>query len=372
MLIELPKTTISEKPYVYDCRPNSIHELLKYHGTEILPSVLWLISDSYETCYGRINLPELALDNIPYLIDSKNDIAETVFNKLHVPYRVERLTNSQEDDRRMKALLEEKGPILIRVDERAHALNPNESESLNIRNIAIPVLLGFSEDDSQISVFWTNTNEQEPIHVFSKQQFNKFRGSTSLPYSPNYECIYIDDANAVKDIDLSQLDNLKEEALINAIRRMSESPACDPSLKQVFFTDKLYTGLDALDLMVEDFCDIARKAILPHFDREFDAYAAFVFALAKNNLHYGSVSAYREEFAAALVEFGTSRGIQEFVDSGNELKNIAGYWRNALMLFFQLQSGVNGRVIELIKLRKLLHMIRDGEHRVYDSLMKSI
>ena len=57
MLIELPKTTILEKPYVYDCRPNSIHELLKYHGTEILPSVLWLISDSYETCYGRINLP---------------------------------------------------------------------------------------------------------------------------------------------------------------------------------------------------------------------------------------------------------------------------------------------------------------------------
>ena len=124
--------------------------------------------------------------------------------------------------------------------------------------------------------------------------------------------------------------------------------------------------------MVEDFCDIARKAILPHFDREFDAYAAFVFALAKNNLHYGSVSAYREEFAAALVEFGTSRGIQEFVDSGNELKNIAGYWRNALMLFFQLQSGVNGRVIELIKLRKLLHKIRDGEHKIYDSLMKAI
>ena len=88
--------------------------------------------------------------------------------------------------------------------------------------------------------------------------------------------------------------------------------------------------------------------------------------------HYGSVSAYREEFAAALVEFGTSRGIQAFVDRGNELKIIAGYWRNALMLFFQLQSGVNGRVIELIKLRKLLHKIRDGEHKIYDSLMKAI
>ena len=372
MLIELPKTTISEKPYVYDCRPNSIHELLKYHGTEILPSILWLISDSYETCYGYINLPELELDNIPYLIDSKNDIAETVFNKLHVPYGVERLTNSQEDDRRMKALLEEKGPILIRVDERAHALNPNESESLNIRNIAIPVLLGFSEDDSQISVFWTNTNEQEPVHMFSKEQFNKFRGSASLPYSPNYECIYIEDARAVKDIDLSQLDKLKEEAVINAIRRMAESPACDPSLKQVFFTEKLYTGLEALDLMVDDYCDIARKAILPHLYREFDSYAAFVFALAKNNLHYGSVSAYREEFASALIEYGTSRAIQEFVDRGNELRNLAGYWRNALMLFFQLQSGVNGRVIELIKLRKLLHLIRDGEHRIYDSLMKAI
>ena len=352
--------------YCYDCRINSIYEVLRYYGTEISPLKLMALSELYDFTFCYINLPDLEIEHLPYAVASLDNIQYKVFDKLGVKYEKKRWDGSKEAEKEILKVLGTGTPIMMRTDHRALLNSGQENDTIPVRHLALPVLLGYSEDFSKVFFFWTSQNNTPPFGMIDKNRFNQYRGSVCLPYSPDYECCYIADAGSLQKLTGSDIDQKVRESLTAICRKMMESGRKDESM-QGFATEQYY-GVEAMQKFGEEFRNLLVAWKDNPNDPETDGYTRFVVAFTKSNFWRGSMSAYREELGEIIKGYGKEHNLPKLSTQGDKLFKLGSLWKEIIYTCVKSTHG-NGIEKNLMTISKDIAKATEQEAKIYEAVL---
>lgn len=373
MLIQLNEIEKNMKGYLLDCRINSLQELLRFYGLYVNAYNIMILAESFSFQYGKIDISDQSIYELPYAVASENNLEYKFFDTLNIPYQIESLDGSDGSWLKMKEILGRNNPIIVKIDERviheSKTLHPKK-EKINIRYVSAPLVLGYSDDESQVYLFWTNTNNMMSPTVVPIDQFHKYRNTSCLPYSPNYECCYLTEDRPLYSITDKIIRDKTYEAIRNIAKKMNNSS--NILLKEdSSFCKGHCIGLLAMEGLYRDLELMLLEAVKEK--NNIKSYKKIIFSLLflRNNLITGSFSAYREELAKGLLYFSEIINEKKLEEVGNNMMFISKLWRKWFVLIGKLPHDDKKFISNMKSIVSLFGKILHREKNAYRQLDSS-
>lgn len=343
MIIEKYETV--RKRQMLDCRVKAIMELLNGYDIALDSREIMILAESFVFQYGKISFSEANIYDIPYAVASINDVEKNVLKNMGIDYICERLDNSKQNWEKMKAILSSRNPILTKIDGRFvhESASTVPKKIINIHYLSSVLLVGYDEGEENVFIILTNSNEIDKPQKCSYATFQKYRGTKCFPFGPEFLCFYVNNI---------QEGNLEiRKLIIKSLRRICENMLISKDIKidiEEFECNKLITGIAALKNLQLDLSEKYKK-----YKRKQISSKEIIFILLflRNNLMYGSYSAYREEFSRAIDYLGGKYQIIEINDVSKCIFSSSKYWKK---IFVNIAKISHQKKIKRVKILKIL------------------
>lgn len=358
---------------ILDCRFNSMSFLLKAHGIDISPMQLLFISNSYSLSFLRINLPggNGIIEDTPLLQIGTYNIEERILQTLNIKYEIVQVPGDREGEQMLKELLSQGKFVLTRIDTRAGSVKATdkETEKKAFRSVASPVLVDIDSRKREAVVYWTNQNDKDPLVHIPLDEFQYYRDTVCLPFSPRNECLYITDAGSV--CSREQINDLFIKGVLAAAEDTVSGTPVNHSAEMEMEVLQSTFGLLALKNLCKTVEHYALKyAILPFVPvgKEVNLF----FALIKMTLSHGCVFAYRHEYAVALTGIGIEVGNDALISIGQQFEGVSKLWLSLLPYSTKLQRHSKKEKRTLLSAMIVCRRIYDKERKLYPQVIQQI
>lgn len=322
------------KRQILDCRIKSISEMIKQSGLDFNSYETMLICRSCSFHYGRIDILNV-VNNLPYAVASKNDIEEIIFSELELSYQKIIMHDNKEEWNILKKMIDHDIPVLFKVDCRflnQAGIMP-DNVKINIHYLSSLLLVGYDEEIEKVFIVLTNSDEQEYLQALDFSDFQKYRYSDCIPYSPKGICYCIPyeakqyriNSTEKKNIIMRALHKTAEEMILNEKSRIVE---LNHSVCR-----KYSSGINALKELRKDLVQIGVSCI---YSKKKNSFARLSFLFLRNNLMFGSYSAFREEFGKSLSFFANEYNLEELKKLGIGFVDLSFKWKKLLARMGQI------------------------------------
>lgn len=317
------------KREVLDCRIKSLIELAKFHGLNINSYDAMLISRSCTFCYGHLSIHNSVLSDIPYAIASRNDLEKIFFDSFDIQYETINVDASINGWTYLKKLLDSDIPVLFKIDSRFLNRNgtlPNNTK-INIHYLSTLLLVGYDESKGVVYVVLTNSEEQQQIQNFKLDEFQKYRNTKCIPYSPNGLCYYINPDTDLASISTESINYQILKGILYSANEMLNGLKNQCERMEYSECNNLSFGIQAMKLMKKD---LIKLLWYSSFKRKKKSYIQLSLLFLRNNLMFGSYSAFREEFGRSLCKFSEKINDSEIIRIGKDFITLSKDWKKFL------------------------------------------
>ncbi len=322
-----------DKREILDCRVKSIKELVRHYGINLNSYEVFLLSEAFSFNYSNIKIPGISFEELPYATVSHNDLETTFLRKLNIDYQKEKIGADKHEWEYMKQLIDQGMPIMFKIDSRFLMRDEKavtSQKKLNLYYLSTLLLVGYDEEKGDALIVLTNDDEKEDVNKITIEEFQKYRFSVCVPFSPDGTCFYI-----------------KKDDIINKICRQDVKKAILSSLKNItdimlnkgenyelkmgaFQGSEVKKGIYGMQKLREDL-----QKLLDHYknnDKHQHKIIQFLLIFLRNNMMFGSYTAFRSEFGKCIKHCADKYGILDFYPVVYEFEKISHNWSNLFSL----------------------------------------
>lgn len=324
-----------ERREILDCRIKSMKELVRHYGLNLSSYEVMLLSEAFTFNYTKVRIPGVSLESLPYATASHNKLETTFFNKLNIHYQEEKIAGSDENWERMKGMIDQGTPILFKIDSRFMKETDDAAPKqlkLNLYYLSTLLLVGYDEEKGVALIVLTNDDEKESVNEITIEEFQKYRCSICAPFSPEGLCFYLNSDHGIGKISSEQMNKALYSSLVKTAETMLNSGENYSLELGSFVGSEVKKGIFGMRNLSADLQMMAEQLKFEHNPLIVRLLMVFI----RNNLMFGSYSAFREEFGRCLKHCATKFGIDELFDIGNGFVGTAQSWKT----FFTLLSRI--------------------------------
>lgn len=360
-----------EKREILDCRIKSIKELIRHYGLNLNSYEVLLLCEAYTFNYNTIKIPGVLLEALPYATASHNNLETTFFQKLNINYHKEKIDGSNQGWERIKGMIDQETPILFKIDSRflrgTEDAAPKQMK-LNLYYLSTLLLVGYDEEKGLAFIVLTNDDEKEDANEITIEQFQKYRCSICAPFSPEGLCFYLKSGNGIGEID----DDHIKKAILSSIKKTADTMLNEGDVYDVeigsFIGSEVRKGISGMRNLKEDM-----QMMLDHCKNNNNAkIIQLMMAFLRNNLIFGSYSAFREEFGQCLKNCAKKYDIYDLFDIGNGFEKIAYDWKTLFTILSRIAHN-KGDLAEQIQMGiNIWDTIIQSEHEQFEKVRNSL
>lgn len=361
-----------EKREILDCRIKTFKEMLRHYDFNINSYKTMILCENFTIKYGYLNFKKIGIENLPYALASEDKIEEKIFNTLGVKYKKERIDDSKKSFLKFKNLIDNDTPIMFKMDARffsASSTTAPREIKINIHYLSVLLLVGYDEQNKKVFILLSNTDDETQPKKISLKNFGIFRGTSCLPFSPDFECLYLDKSTKIK-INKEELKIKLIKSLFNISQKMLRGKLDSLILKDFEYKD-FKVGINALEAMSKDIQYVAKKCKNGN-DQEIK-YAKLVIIFLRNNLIFGSYSAFREEFSKCLDDCYKTFKDANFKKISDEFLKISKHWKKIFLYMGKIINAEQKNIYyKILEISDTLNLIRKYEKGAFESLEKIV
>lgn len=355
-----------EKREVLDCRIKSLLELAKYYGVRLNSYDVIFLSNSIGFNYGYITIHNSQFRNVPYATASYSNVEEKFFEAVGQRYVKENIQSNFDGMKKINDLIDNNTPIIAKLDCRFFNKGGAFPEKIKINIHYLSSMLIIGSDEQEIYVVLTNSDDIATYRKFQIDEFNRFRWTHCIPYSPKGVCYYLENFDNVNKGN-AELDILVLRGLERMVGRMlkSECEVWEPFENST--CEKMSTGINAMKALKKDL----KKYLIMELAGKADLQVKLAILFLRNNLIFGSYSAFRKEFAEGLINLGNKHKNTKLQNMGKKMNVISDLW---ILFFTNLsKAGRNDcmfkfTLVAYITFKKIIRR----EKRIYRILHKEV
>lgn len=359
-----------ERRTVYDCRVKSIMELMRHYGLTLTAQEILLISRAITFHYDKISVPGLIQEPIPYATVSNDNIEKAFFENLGIPYVEEKIGSSEEEWNYMKGLLDKGTPIMFKIDSRFLSEGYKAHEKLNLYYLSTLLLVGYEEESDSVWIVLTNTDEKERVTRLSMQEFQEYRNTVCMPFRADYRCYYLNENNGIKDITAKRV----KQAVFDGLKDITAAMLDTGKMEQLIygaFTGSCQTGgINGMISLKQDLQDILTQC--KEADDAYKKYIKFMLIFIRNNLLFGSRTAFRSELAKCLELCSDKFKIDELSDISQGFYAVSGIWIELFTKLSRVAHEEGDITKDLEDIIMTLDNIIRSEEQQYKSLYQKL
>lgn len=282
-----------DKREILDCRIKALRELLRYWGYNISSYELLILCEAITFRYAYINYKSQGIENVPYIVSTNMDIHKCLFEKFNIPYTLETVDNTEAGLDRIKKLIDQGIPVLAELDGSIF-MKGRKSNELDMHYISYILVVGYDDSSEEFSIVLASSAEAEKCLTIKYDDFQNSRVKRCFPYSSTGRCFYI-----TEPIHISEEDTKK--AIYDSLRNIAATMIFSTKKEGIYSEDKeipcFMFGLGGINKFVSDCFSKSFNLI---FSRKARMLYQLEFLLLRNNMQYGTLTCYREEFKKGL------------------------------------------------------------------------
>lgn len=312
-----------EKREILDCRIKSLKELLKFWGCNVSSFELLILCEAITTRYGRLNYKQHNIYGAPYVTSTNMNIHTNLFQKLDIHFKCEKISNDEEGWERIKQLIDDGIPVLVELDGSVF-MKRRKEHYIDMHYVSYILVVGYDEETREVAVVLTNSFETDTYITMNYEEFQSSRIKNCYPYEVSGKCYYLTDNIDVgdKDIEFAIRNSLKNISSL-MLKGGEEKNICS---EEIDMTD-ISVGLVALKNFIRDY---KSKALGVLSNKRNRAFYQLELLILRNNIQYGTLTCYRDEFAKGLHIIEEKYNIPAYGKAGDLLEDAAGYWKKLI------------------------------------------
>lgn len=321
-----------DKREILDCRIKSIKEFIANFQVYLTSYEILLISGAMTFNYDCIKVPGIINEQIPYVTVSHNNVEDIFFESLNIEVIKEMIGTSEKEWLRMQQLIDKDLPILFKIDSRflsPDEVSPIKYKKLNLFYLSTLLLVGYDLERDKALVVLTNTDDRETVTQMPMNVFQKNRKTVCLPYSPNGSCMFIDQH---KKLNISA--EMIQEAVIKGILLTAET-MLDSYVYQAdlggFEGSGSTRGIAGMKHLIADLIHLGQDYEKQDENNKLFTHLKLIFI--RNNMMFGSYSAFREEFGKSLCYCAQNYQLDELQTIGKTFQSVADLWKQLFSIF---------------------------------------
>ena len=343
-----------------DCRIKALQEILRSVNICITPMEVMILAESPSFQYGNINFSSSNLFGLPYCVSSETDLDKIIFNKLGIKWIEEQIGNSPEDWEHMKSLLDRGIPILFKIDARfLNYKDPEKHMIIDMHYLSHILLVGYKEDMSAVYVVLTNDDTiTEPCEL-SFDDFEKYRNTKCIPFSPENRCIYIDQSEN-ENISFSIEEKLKQS--YKQMCHRFEDNVSVPMNIEGFECQELYKGSNGMEMFMDHIYKL-RKKVRSEKNISINKYVCVSLLFFKKNMMFGTYSAFRDELSQCLTEHSIKLNNPLLLKAALCFKKSGNKWKHLFVCISKVPHDIKHSARYLKRISSYLNgILRDEKH----------
>lgn len=369
MIIEKYKN-ITPRQFL-DCRIKALQEILRSVDINFTPMEVMILAESPSFQYGNINFSSANLFGLPYCVSTETDLDEIIFNKLGIRWTEEQIGNSPEEWEHMKSLLDRGIPIIFKIDARfLNYKNPEKHMIIDMHYLSHILLVGYKEDMSAVYIILTNDDTVTEPCEMSFEDFEKYRNTKCIPFSPENRCIYIDPSKN-QNLSFSIEEKLKQ-SYKQIYHRFKDDISVSLCIED-FECHELYKGLNGIK-MFNDYINTLRKKNKSEKDIAINKYVCVSLLFFKKNMMFGTYSAFRDEFSQCLTEHSIKLNAPLLLKAADCFKKSGNKWKHLFVCISKVPHDMkhSAHYLKSISayLKSILHYEKLGFKYIEKGLLK--
>lgn len=353
-----------EKREILDCRIKSIKELVRHYGLNLNSYEVLLLCEAYTFNYSTIKIPGVSLEVLPYATASHNNLETTFFHNLNINYHKEKIAGSRQGWEHIKCMIDQEIPILFRIDSRflrgVEDVAPKQMK-LNLYYLSTLLLVGYDEEKGLALVVLTNDDEKEDVNEITIEKFQKYRWSICAPFSPDGLCFYMKSDNGIGRINGEDI----KKAILSSIIKTADTMLNGGEIYNVgigtFIGSEVRKGINGMQNLKEDMQMMLEQCKSNDNPKIIQLMMVFL----RNNLMFGSYSAFREEFGQCLKNCAKQYEIHDLYDIGNGFEKIAHNWKTLFTLLSRIAHNKGDLVEQIQMVINVWDTIIQSEHEQF-------
>lgn len=310
-----------------------------------------IIGESITFMYDKIHIPGVSLERIPYALVSKIFLENIFFRNIGVKIKQEKIDETDGGWNYLKEKIDNNIPVLFKIDGRFLDNGNIErvNKFVNLQYLSTLLLVGYTNDKALVVL--TNTDEKDMVTEINISDIQKYRISKCNPISPDGLCYYLDNYSGIEKV----TDKKIKESLFLGLRNITNTMLND---KEECVSLGSFEGIGT-SFGVNGIRNLRRDLVEMKTSINFDNklqynFVKLVIAFVRNNMMYGSYSAFRMEFGQGLITCANKYKIKELDMIGNDFKDIGLHWQK---LFRILTSIIHDKGIFNDKYNNVINLI---------------
>lgn len=312
-----------EKREILDCRIKSLKELMCFLGWNISSFELLILCEAITFRYGYINYKEHHIDNVPYITSTNMDIHKCLFEKLNIDYVCKVIGNDDEGWEHMKELLDAHIPVLAELDGSVF-IKRRKEHYMDLHYISYVLIVGYDEKTKDIAIVLPRSSQTDTYVTLKYEDFQNSRIKECFPYSVTGKSYYL--PNAINGNNLN-MENLLKDSLKNISSAMIKGGRMENIYSKSIDIMNLCVGLLAMKRFIVDYKSKSWHLLL---NKKSKVYYQLELLILRNNIQYGTLTCYREEFAKGLHIIGEKYEISECKEAAAIFTKSADYWKKLI------------------------------------------
>ena len=323
-----------ERRTVYDCRIKSIMELMRHYGLVLTSFEILLICRAITFNYDRVVIPGILENEVPYGTVSTDKIEEVFFKSLEIRYVEQKIGDSIEDWAFMKSLIDKDIPIMFKIDSRFLNKEYKKSGKLNLYYLSTLLLVGYEEETQSVLVVLMKTSEKDTVTKISIDDFQTYRNTDCMPEGADYRCYYLPDDCGVNEVTKKKIRQEIWSGLREIVEHMLDKSVLENMKYGAFIGTEQTVGIQGMKSLKSNLEELIRTYKTgSETDKKL---IKLMLIFIRNNLLFGSHTAFRSEFAACLKMCHEKYGFEYTLTASNKFYEVSKKWMN----FFAQLSGI--------------------------------
>lgn len=323
-----------EKREILDCRIKSLKELMCFWGYQISSFELLILCEAITFRYGYINYKDHNISGVPYVTSTNMDIHKYLFEKLKIEYKCEEISNDDLGLEKIKKLLDDQIPVLVELDGSVF-MKRRKEHNMDMHYISYVLVVGYDEETREIAIVLTQSSQTETYVTLRYEDFQNSRIKECFPYKTTGKCYYLTKAIDIDNIDI---EGLLKGSLKNISSVMLKGGDPYGIYSEAIEITNMCIGLPTMKKFIGDYKLKSRRLLT---NKNLKSFYQLELLILRNNIQYGSLTCYREEFAKGLHMAAEKYHLSGCEEAAILFEKSSGYWKKLIWQIGVLAKNKN-------------------------------
>lgn len=333
-----------QKREILDCRIKSLKEMIHYSGWDISSFELLILCEAITYRYGYINYKQSHISGVPYVTSTNMDVHRCLLEKLGIHYECKEINSNEEGWEQIKILLDGHIPVLVELDGSVF-MKRRKDHKMDLHYISYVLVVGYDEETREIAIVLTQNSQTDTYITLKYEDFQDARVRECCPYKTTGMCYYIIDTANLGNVELK---NLIGSSIKNISITMLEGEGMDDIYSDKIDITDFSVGLPAMKRFISDY---KIKSLRLLSSKKISSLYQLELLILRNNIQYGTLTCYREEFAKGLHMIAEKYNMTECEEAAILFEKSCGYWKRLIWQIGTLAKNKNK--ISFVGMRKI-------------------